>query len=141
MRKTIFIVLLAAASNGALAVLGERENNGQATEWIEVGQSDLCILYSSPMTIRRERELVRIWELLDHKAIIRFTDGTEHLSIKRHSEYDCKQDRWRTLNLTLHSGNMATGEVVYSSADADDWRPVSIGSPGDAFRSFACSRR
>lgn len=140
MRRAVFIVLLAAAGGGAFAALGERDAKGAAAGWIQTGGNGFCVLYSNPATIRREGDRVKIWELLDHKVMVQLADGKAHMSIKRLSEYDCAQDRWRTLNLTLHTGQMATGEVVYSSADPDDWHPVLIGSAGEALRAFACSK-
>jgi hypothetical protein len=141
MRNAIFMLLLASVSNGAVAVLGQVEGNGMAAEWIETGRSDICIVYSSPVTIGREGDLVKIWELLDHKAPYLLANGKPHLSIKRQSEYDCKQSQWRTLSLSFYSGHMATGELVYSSADPDNWHPIPMGSVGDALMQFACGKR
>ena len=140
-RGFVFILLLAAMSNGAVAVHLQRESDAPAPEWIETGHSELCVLYSSAATIRRIGDFVRIWELIDHKPLYQVGDGKPHYSIKRQSEYDCEQNRWRTLDLYFYSEHMATGEVVYRSATPDDWNPVPAGSVGHALKEFACKQQ
>jgi len=56
MRKAILAILLAVASSSA------------AAEWVEVDSDETLTFYINPTTIRRDGNLVRMWELLEYKT-------------------------------------------------------------------------
>jgi len=131
-------MILATVSSGIGAATDYRRKSALEAEWVETGRNAVCTVYSNPASIRRNGKLVKIWELLDLKSAIRLAKGKPHRSIKRRSEYDCRQNRWRTLYLSFYSGNMASGELVYRSSEPDHWHPVLVGSVGDTLRLSAC---
>jgi surface-adhesin protein E len=81
-----------------------------------------------------------MWLLSDEK-----TQGNvrsiSYLSLKAQSEYDCAEERSRLLASTWFSGNMASGKVVFSSSDQDEWAPVEPVSLGRQLRKFACDKK
>jgi len=127
MREAILAILLAVASSSA------------AAEWVEVDSDETLTFYINPTTIRRDGNLVRMWELLEYKTA-RMRDKVKYMSSKAESEYDCKAEQLRTLSLSLHSGNMAGGGAVYSTDDPDNWRPVPRGGGIEVLWKIACGK-
>ena len=128
MRKATVIMLLSVVSSSALG------------DWVEVGSNDVSTTYADPATIRRAGNMVQMWHLLDY-AKARGIEGIKpYLSVKMQDEYDCKQERARTLSLSLHSGNMGEGEALGSSIDPGNWRPVPPDTLVETLREFACGK-
>src|SRR5437868_2140679 len=73
-------------------------------EWVLIGENDRGSTYVDPDTIRRQEDLVSIWQMLDEKApdTIR---GSSFLSIRAQIECDCAEERIRGLSISYHSGN------------------------------------
>ena len=57
-----------------------------------------------------------MWQLYDYKTV-QTVAGDSFLSMKRFNEYDCTEERTRTLGYTWFSGNMGNGNVVYSTTE------------------------
>lgn len=129
MRKSILIMLLAVVSSSAWA------------EWVEVSRNDTSTIYANPATIRKAGDIVKMWYLIDYRIIQGANVGSPFLSSKDQSEYDCKEERTRTLYFTNHSGNMGGGDNNYSSETPLNWRPISPGSVGESLWQFACGKR
>ena len=65
-------------------------------EWLAVGANDEpgMMVYMDPDTIRREGDLVKVWELLDYNTT-QSKAGLPHLSVKVQFEYDCANERYQ----------------------------------------------
>ena len=122
------ILLLAAASSSA------------AAGWVEVGGNEGTVACADSGTIRRSGNMVRMWHLLDYANARRIEGIKPYLSIKMQDEYDCAQERTRTLSLSLYSGNMGAGEVLGTVTDPGDWRPVPADTLVETLRAFACGK-
>lgn len=127
MRKVFSMLVLAVVSANV------------AAEWVEVDSDETVTFFIDPTTIRRDGNLVRMWELLAYKTA-QVRGSVEYMSSKTQSEYDCKDEQLRTLSLSLHSGNMAGGEAVYGTNDPDKWRPVPPGGGVEALWKIACGK-
>ena len=79
-------------------------------DWVALGAVDDETFYIDPATIRKDGNLRKVWEIVDHKQ--RQRNG--EFSIRSRKEYDCSGERVRTLTLSTHSGPMATGETIAS---------------------------
>jgi len=97
-------------------------------------------VYVDPDTIRRKGNLVKMWQLYDYKTV-QTVAGDSLLSFKRYNEYDCTEERTRMLAYTWFSGNMASGRVVYSTPDEQQWEPVVPRSINQALWKVACSKK
>ena len=113
-------------------------------EWVSVGgkvEAGLTeyTVYVEPDTIRRNGEVVKLWALMDF-----YTMQTEpsppYLSVQSHREFDCTEERVRLLALKAFSGNMGSGEVVFSYSDPND-QGISVepGSVAHTLWKVACS--
>lgn len=128
MNKSIVALLLAAMSTGAMA------------EWVEVGSNEISTVYVDPATIRRSGDMAKLWSLIDLKSPQRNKGSAPFLSSKTQQEFHCKEERFRILYLSLHSGKMGNGDVVYSENVLDKWTPVPPESGAEGFWDVACGK-
>ena len=110
-------------------------------EWELVSGDDAAGLtvYVDRDTIRRKGNLVKMWQLYDYKTV-QTVAGDSLLSIQRHNEYDCTEERTRMLAYTWFSSNMGRGRVVYKTADEQQWEPVVPRSIDRTLWKVACSK-
>ena len=112
-------------------------------EWIEVDFiKNRFIIYADKTTIRRNENIVKMWELTDFKMMQKNKDDTEFLSVKALQEHDCKEGRSRLLDLAQYSGAMGKGGVIMSGSDfGDRWNYVSPESIAESIWKIACGKR
>ena len=90
-------------------------------EWVKYWEGDNGdSYYYDPSTIKRNGNLVRVWEISDLKE--RSKSGV--LSARMLPEHDCKEDRRRQLYFSTHSGPMSQGETLYSDTTTGPWRYI-----------------
>jgi hypothetical protein len=97
-------------------------------------------VYVDPDSIRRKENLVKMWQLYDYKTV-QTVAGDSLLSIKRYNEFDCTEERTRMLAYTWFAGNMATGKVVYSTPDEQQWEPVVPRTINHTLWKVACNKK
>ena len=70
-------------------------------EWAVVGANDdeTTVIFVDPNTIRHKGDIVKWWELWDLKTM-NTREGFSYLSAKMQVEYDCVEERSRTLAVT-----------------------------------------
>jgi len=130
MRKSLVVALLLVASSS------------ESAEWVKVGSSAIFTAYADIAAIRRQGELVKMWHVYDFKTSQRTDAGKAFMSIMAQEEYDCKEERWRTLHESYHSGNMRSGETIDTvSSGLGRWEPIPPDSVGKALWILACSKR
>jgi hypothetical protein len=111
-------------------------------EWMSVSKNESgTTVYVDPGTIRRNGNLVKVWELDDNETIRTSAAGISYLSLKVQSEYDCAEEQRRILASYGYSGQMGTGEIVFSRPDPGKWAPVIPGSVGQSAWVFACKKQ
>jgi hypothetical protein len=130
MKRLIVITLLVLSSSPAYA------------EWVKVSDSDEAgmTVYVDPATIRRNRNLVKMWQFYDYKTV-QTVAGIGFLTVKEQWEFDCAEERRRVLALTEFSGNMGSGTVVYTNSEVGKWQPVVPSSIGQLLWKFACAKK
>jgi hypothetical protein len=111
-------------------------------EWVLTSGDDEVGLkvYVDPESIRRKGNLAKMWQLYDYKTV-QTVAGDSLLSIKRYNEFDCVDARTRMLAYTWFSGNMATGKVVYSAPDEQQWEPVVPRTINRTLWKVACDKK
>ena len=129
MRKAIWMMLLAVVSSSAAAA------------WVEVGGNAIATAYADPATIRKNGNRAKMWDLFDLKTARASREGRSYLSTKQQAEYDCKEEQWRMLYFSWHSGNMGIGETVFSYAEPNNWGPIPPDSWVELLWKFACGKR
>lgn len=100
-----------------------------SAEWTRISSSKTTVAYVDTSTIRKAGKTTKSWALMDHKVPQLFIDQQRFLSIKYQSEFDCEEDKERTLFFAMYDGNMGAGEVLWSGAPPDTrWMPVPPGT-------------
>jgi len=105
-------------------------------DWEKVAESDNFDRYIDPATIRKDGNLVKVWEITDYKK--RDKDG--HLSLRSRTEYDCKQERFRGLSISFHSGPMASSTTLSSWEGPFTWREIPPGTVSEEVLKIICAK-
>ena len=120
-------------------------------EWVAVEKDYLLpglrTVYVDPDTIRREGNLVTMWQLIDFK----WMQGNQgmgplgfgphrFLSTKTHKQFDCAGKRLRLLAFTEFSRRMATGIPADGYVDKGNWLSVEPESINQALWEVACGK-
>ncbi len=140
MKRLLLITLLVLSSGPVYA------------EWVAVEKKyqspGLQTVYVDPDTIRREGNLVTIWQLIDFKwmqgnvGMGRLGYGPHRfLSTKTHKQFDCAEKRLRLLAFTEFSRHMGTGIAANGYVDEDNWIPVEPDSINQALWEVACGKQ
>jgi hypothetical protein len=123
----------------ALAILLIGACGGAAAEvWVKVGQNEKFTAYADPASMRREGANVKIWDMFDYKTAQPGDAGKKYLSMKRRTEYDCKQGRMRVSELSYHSDNLSKGAVVDAAKVNFKWGEIATGTADQLLLEFAC---
>jgi len=113
-------------------------------EWVAVEKDYLLpglqTVYVDPDTIRRERNLVTMWQLIDFKWMQGNRSPGRFLSTKTHKKFDCAETRLRLLAFTEFSRRMATGIPADGYVDKDNWQQVEPESINHALWEVACGK-
>lgn len=103
------------------------------------------MVYYDPKTIRRDGDLVTLWQLTDYKWMQgnapfgAFMMGPHRFfSTKTHKEFDCAQNRVRLLASSEFSQHMGTGNQNAVLVDQGSRQPVEPGSINQALWEVAC---
>ena len=126
----LFLVTLLLLSNGAVFAAWVKVSDGD-----ETGKS----VYVDPTTIRRNSNLVKMWQLYDYKTV-QTVGGIRFLTAEEQWEFDCAEERGRILALKEFSGNMASGTMVFTNSQVSKWLPVIPGTTGQTVWKMACSK-
>jgi hypothetical protein len=114
-------------------------------EWVDVGgkvEKGLTVytVYVDPTTIRRNGDVVTLWALFDFKTIQSIVGGP-WLSSKTQRQFDCVEERVRLLGFMTFTGNMGSGEPVYSNSEESKWEPVAPDGIDRKLWEVACSKK
>jgi hypothetical protein len=111
-------------------------------EWMRVYEiSQLSTTVSiDPDSIRKQGDLVELWVLYDSK-ITQASRGGPLRSTKAQDEFNCEAGLSRVVGVTDFSGNEASGKVVYSNLDEQQWEPVVPGTLSLTLWKVACNKQ
>jgi len=90
-------------------------------EWRILAKTDGEIFYVDFDTIRSEGNIRRFWALKD------FSVAKENgmLSSRAFEEFDCKEGRFRILDISAHSEHGAAGKTIQSFSNIDgEWTRI-----------------
>src|SRR5262245_20054538 len=112
-------------------------------EWLDVGgkvERGLTVytVYVDTDSMLRQGDIVTLWALFDYMSIQSIVGGP-WLSSKARRAYDCVNKRVRLLGYMTFTGNMGSGEVVFSNSDQSAWEPLAPDSMDRKVWEVACS--
>jgi hypothetical protein len=110
-------------------------------EWIKVSEGDEPgkTVYVDPATIRRNSNLVKMWQFYDYKTV-QTLGGNRFLTAKEQWEFDCAEKRSRVVARKEFSGNMGSGTMVFTNSEVGKWIPVMPDSIGEIVWNVACEK-
>ena len=128
-----------ACANQQVDIPELRINKGG--RWTAINVERGAILYADRTSIRKNGYFVTMWDLQD---LIRPIGGEgismPFMSTKGQREYDCKNEKFRSLSLTTYSGNMGSGQFDNSSSKRSEWRIVPPDSIAETLWKTACGK-
>jgi hypothetical protein len=126
----IFFVLLMAFSCSAWA------------EWkfIERGTSSKDAFFIDPLTIKKEGNKRKVWELSN---LFQMGKNGE-MSTRSRTEYDCKEKQYRFIQISYFPGEFATGLTLLIdnfqiNGPGGEWREIAPGTVDEALFKFVCT--
>ena len=113
-------------------------------EWVDIGgkvQDGRTVyrVYIDPDNIHRDEYVITLWVLFDYKTIQSIVGGP-WLSSKAQRQFDCAENRIRLLGYMTFTGNMGSGEPVFSNSLESKWEPILPESLDSTLSKFACSK-
>jgi len=134
MRKFILMLLLAGVSSNAMA----------AAEPVEVGSGfggDKVFVY--PATIHKSGSSVTMWDLYNSSTPQNLPGLSPFLSKVSKVQYDCVEDKTRTLYTNVYSEKDGKGAKILSTDTSTllNWLPVPPGTAQEALFKFACGKK
>lgn len=105
-------------------------------DWVPMSESDDPATYIDPATVRKDGNLRRASMLENLKQKGKFGE----LSRQTLVEYDCKEERSRTLSYSLHSEPMSGGQLLLTNDYYGRWTAIVSGTDGAFALYFVCTR-
>lgn len=102
MKRILLVVILTIFSSSAMA------------EWILVSGDDYVMFYAEKSTVRKNKNMVKMWSLANYASPVQSDYDKPLLSSKSQHEYDCINESKRLISLVEYSGRMGEGEVLFS---------------------------
>lgn len=115
-------------------------------EWVTIDERyqshPLQRAYIDPDTIHREGRLVMVSALVDWKAMQGGRSPTRFYSTKLTKQFDCAEQRVRTLAATDFDGHMGMGEVIGGNGYSSEshWVAIEPGTINEGFWEAACGK-
>ena len=128
MKRLFLIVLLMLSGAPAYA------------EWVEIGNVEDETIYIDLETIRRKEDLVDLSVISDFEAAKHLQDGSRYRSARLLHQYNCIEQRFRLLAVTLFAGNMGKGVMLDDLAKEGTWRPIPSDNVGRRLMELACAK-
>ena len=110
-------------------------------EWTTIGKTNEFTAYVDRTTIQHGGRFIKINNLRNLKVPKRVGDDPPYSSMRAQIEYDCENNKHRTLTLTFFSGNMGEGEVIFTDLVTSQWLTNTPASFGEIEWDIACGKK
>ena len=107
-----------------------------AQEWVPVSTNEKLTTYIDIASIKKVEGFSRAWTIQDWKV----ADKYGVYSYRALQEFDCKNIRMRTLNMTAHTGHLATGDILTIISTPSEWVYSPPGTISHVNHDFVCSK-
>ena len=108
--------------------------------WTKVGVTDNSDVYIDFNTIKKVEKNMRVWVLYDFRqesqnGMFKFSSYTDY------SEFDCSQDRYRTLQQTMYSGRMGNGSTKNVDFNTEKWTYIVPTTMNESILKLVCKSK
>jgi hypothetical protein len=104
-------------------------------DWVQVADSSVSTYFVDRASIRKEGSFRKVWEIENYKKQEKGVQST-----RSRVEYDCKQERYKTLTISTHTELMAEGLALENESNANNpWRDIPPKTVSARLLQYACS--
>jgi hypothetical protein len=103
-------------------------------DWEAVDENHLAVVYIDPDKVRASSVFPQAWHLID----LRERSKTGAMSRLALMEYDCHDERRRTLAFSSKSEPMGEGKTLFTSAVSTPWKPIAGDTVGQKALLLLC---
>ena len=111
-----------------------------SAQWKQVSEGENSIDFIDITTLKKINNQLRVWVLYDYKSP-KVIAGEVSNSLKTLKEFDCKEDRSRSLTSTFHSGQMGSGMVNYRLDTPTSWSYIAPDAVDSDLLNIVCKRK
>lgn len=109
-------------------------------DWVEVAFSDGGVIHHiDPTTIRKEGNFSKVWTMENLPSARTMGDINNVWSMRSRMEFDCKQERRRSLSISAHSERYARGETLGQENSPTQWIDLPPNSVGIIILNRVCN--
>ena len=105
-------------------------------DWEAVDENFLAVVYIDPDKVRASSVYPQAWHLIDLRERAK-TGAMSRLALM---EYDCHDQRRRTLAFASKSEAMGEGKTLFTSAVSTPWKPVSGDTVAEKVLGLLCGQ-
>ena len=105
-------------------------------DWEAVDENFLAVVYIDPNKVRASSVYPQAWHLIDLRERAK-TGAMSRLALM---EYDCHDQRRRTLAFASKSEAMGEGKTLFTSAVSTPWKPVSGDTVAEKVLGMLCGQ-
>ena len=127
MRRTILLMVMATLSGNVVA------------DWKSVGSNDSNYLFADIASIRKDGSKVKMLDMIDFKTR-QLENDKFYQSSMAEAEYDCKENRYRNLSVTLYPFRRGGGDAISAVTNPSEWQPIPSGSGVEMLGNIACGK-
>ncbi|MBU3617328.1 surface-adhesin E family protein [Polynucleobacter sp. JS-Polo-80-F4] len=110
------------------------------SSWQLIGQTDKSTAYIDTNSIKKIGGNTRVWTMFDYKQPLVNGYFTANSYIE-YMEFDCKDERLKTLKQVLYSGNKGSGEFSEIDLTNEKWSFVTPSTINHFIMKNACKRK
>ena len=105
-------------------------------EWTLIHSNRDADFYFDFSTIRKEANFRKIWGMASYKI----RPPTGEMSFRARKEFDCKEERYRFINLTVFDEPMTKGKILSNSELVNGWNSIAPETVDEVMFKVVCAK-
>jgi hypothetical protein len=108
-------------------------------QWFELEKNNASVMFVDPSTKKRNGAIAQIWAVSDLKKVEKIQNS--NVQSKRFLyQFNCKEDLFRYLSTSAHTGRMATGKTINNLDEfVNSWQYVPPATIHKTILDYACT--
>ena len=133
----LFLLVMTTLATSVRADEPRQTTASAGPNWVLVALSSSgSKFYVDPSTIRRDGNLRRYWQYADYAS--RQSNGA--LSVRAFQETDCREERYRIIEITGFSESMLQGRILETERGDGSWQQIPPGTVVETVMRLVCAR-
>lgn len=104
-------------------------------QWVLIGESEDLFIYVDPTTVKKNKHIVKMWEVLNYKVPIAGIN-----SVRALAEYDCNDETTKILATFGYSEMFGKGKIIASNNESSSSYPIPPDSTPKLAWDVACRK-